>query len=923
MADLGESEINRLLGGADTVLTNLKIGIKQDEQTLNNLKIKFHSIRMEAEGIAKALKEAGASAEALQNATSGTKTGTLGTIGGTKVAGGLFTPTPIDKGVGAVSGGRFQSFLNMPLGGKTPEGGIGLTRGDAMGQAATFANQAFNATMGAIDSRVDRNREYSLAADRTSVLFQQMKGMSQVAVQNTYRQPLTNYRLGAGGINALMGLEAQTGISGRQQAASVEALRTISGFTLSGQDAVGMIGQLASPDVVNRMFMMTGQSLVGPGGKQRSTMELMQGLVRTSGLSDPRILKGALAPGSVTRANLAQMGITGDMQTQLIQYAMENQTFKEKGGKGMYDPSKKEDRQRMGIEDNFATQAEETERVRTRREENFYSRQADNFSDLEKQTQKLVKVMGKFEDVMSGIIGSRTSNRIGMKVGGLLGMGLGSLLPIPGGAAIMGIAGSLIGGGIGDGSGVGGDSGGTATPTGSSGSTRGSVTDAVTVPYGYNGSRITIGELRTKPKFKNLNTRFQEQLINMFIANPNVGFGGGFRTEQDQEQGFRSRYKPTDAQTEIFWNNTYWEKINPNDADMAPPGRSMHEVGLAADLVGDLSWVTANAAKFGLIEFSNVNDEPWHVQPAGLPTSRRAYEAAGSPWGTPAGVAPSNAREASTTSKYPSIGGSGGPSRDYAPTGSGTRFSPSSGTVSQKVKSRARVKAGGSVEYPTSRSRRGASSGSGNSSSTSSVPTGGGALSGQQVAQFLYNAGFRGQDLITALAISWRESRWNPQSFTSDDDDLSYGLMQINMIPGATNPDGNRTAWGIGSNEALFDPATNARIAFEKYNWNKGHGRNPFQDWTFRGSPLNGTDTIMPEATRIVQEMGHSGDPMTRTTRGGGGSTNIVGGHTITISPTIQIMSGATPADIDLERLAQKVGVLLEREVNTRMLRRT
>jgi hypothetical protein len=921
LADIGESEVNRLLGGADTVLTNLKIGIKQDEQTLNNLKIKFHSIRMEAEGIAKALKEAGASAEALQNATQGTKTGTLGSIGGTKVAGGTFTPTPIDKGVGGTTGGRFKSWLNMPLGGQTPEGGIGLTRGAAIGQVATFANQAFNQTMGAIDARVDRNREYSLAADRTSVLFQQMKGMSQVAVQNTYRQPLTNYRLGAGGINALMGLEAQTGISGRQQASSVEALRTISGFTLGGQEAVGMINQLASPDVVNRMFMMTGQSLIGPGGKQRSMMDLMQGLVRTTGLSDPRILKGALAPGSVTRANLAQMGITGDMQTQLIQYAMENQTFKEKGGKGMYDPSKKEDRKRMGIEDNFATQAEETDRLRTRREENFYSRQADNFADLEQQTQKLVKVMGKFEDVMSGIIGARTSNRIGMKVGTGLGLGIGALFGQP---VLGALAGNFIGGMFGDGSGVGNDSGGSASPTNGASSTPASASDLVTIPYGDGSQRITISELRNKPKFKRLNSRFQEQLINMFVANPNVGFGGGFRTEQEQESGFLKRYRPTDKETNIFWNDKYWEKINPGDADMAPPGRSMHEVGLAADLVGDIAWVTANAAKFGLIEFSKVNDEPWHVQPAGVPTSRRGYEAAGSPWGMPEGVGPSNSRSG-TTPNTPTTTATfrGGSTPDYSPVEKGSSgFSLATGTISQKVKSRARVK-GGSVGYPTSRSRRGRSSGAGNSSSTSDVPTGGGSLSGQQVAQFLYNAGFRGQDLVNALAISWRESRWNPRSFTSDDDDLSYGLMQINMIPGATNPEGNRSAWGISNNEALFDPATNARIAFEKYKWNKGHGRDPFQDWSFNGSPLNGTNTIMPEATRIIQEMGKSGDPMGGSTRAVGGSTNIVGGHTITISPTIQIMSGATPADIDLERLAQRVGVLLEREVNTRMLRRT
>ena len=58
----------------------------------------------------------------------------------------------------------------------------------------------------------------------------------------------------------------------------------------------------------------------------------------------------------------------------------------------------------------------------------------------------------------------------------------------------------------------------------------------------------------------------------------------------------------------------------------------MHELGLAADLVGDLKWVVDNAGQFELRSFASVNDEPWHVQPVELPTRRTEYEQQGSPW---------------------------------------------------------------------------------------------------------------------------------------------------------------------------------------------------------------------------------------------------------------------------------------------------
>jgi hypothetical protein len=270
------------------------------------------------------------------------------------------------------------------------------------------------------------------------------------------------------------------------------------------------------------------------------------------------------------------------------------------------------------------------------------------------------------------------------------------------------------------------------------------------------------------------------------------------------------------------------------------------------------------------------------------------------------------ARISPRTGRISTSAGSG----DFAST-----VSISRGSISEKVARSVRARSGGTPSYPSGVSRTRGKGGT--STGTASVSTGGGALAGKDVAQYLYNAGFRGQDLINALAISWRESRWNPSSLTKDSDDESYGLMQINMIPGGTNPEGNRAAWGISSNDALLDPATNARIAFEKYSWNKNHGRDPFQDWVIGGNPLGGTDSIMPQATQIIQDMGKSGDPMPRGGRSSGSSSpvSVTGGATINISPTITINGGGSATDQDLQEMARKVGVLLEREVVKRALR--
>jgi hypothetical protein len=98
-------------------------------------------------------------------------------------------------------------------------------------------------------------------------------------------------------------------------------------------------------------------------------------------------------------------------------------------------------------------------------------------------------------------------------------------------------------------------------------------------------------------------------------------------------------------------------------------------------------------------------------------------------------------------------------------------------------------------------------------------------LSDQELVNVLYETGFRGDRLKTAFAIAKAESNarpkaYNPPSNNTGDD--SYGIFQINMID-KLGPD-RRQRYDLKRNEDLFDPARNARVAFEMSNKGKDWG---------------------------------------------------------------------------------------------------
>lgn len=85
-------------------------------------------------------------------------------------------------------------------------------------------------------------------------------------------------------------------------------------------------------------------------------------------------------------------------------------------------------------------------------------------------------------------------------------------------------------------------------------------------------------------------------------------------------------------------------------------------------------------------------------------------------------------------------------------------------------------------------------------------------LSPQQIAQVSYNAGFRGQSLINAIAIALAESGGNPSAYNPE---LAAGTRPgsgsrgIFQIYGQAHPEYNSSL--------MFDPNANAQAAYKVY----------------------------------------------------------------------------------------------------------
>jgi hypothetical protein len=138
-------------------------------------------------------------------------------------------------------------------------------------------------------------------------------------------------------------------------------------------------------------------------------------------------------------------------------------------------------------------------------------------------------------------------------------------------------------------------------------------------------------------------------------------------------------------------------------------------------------------------------------------------------------------------------------------------------------------------------------------------------LSAEQIARHAYEAGFRGQGLTTAVAVALAESGGRTTAHNATPPDDSYGLWQINML-GALGPE-RRHQYHLKSDDALFDPATNARVANSISS--DGHDFTPWS--TYTNGAYKDHLTAAREAAQDVTK--HHGKPS--HAQAGGGALRV------------------------------------------------
>lgn len=150
--------------------------------------------------------------------------------------------------------------------------------------------------------------------------------------------------------------------------------------------------------------------------------------------------------------------------------------------------------------------------------------------------------------------------------------------------------------------------------------------------YPTYGNPQTLAQIKARSDWKGLDPEMQRRCEAILVGcDGALGFGGGSRSTSAQRAEFIRRHF-VDPNGPIVFEGKRWS-LRPGFAPLAAPGNSYHEEttkqgkALAVDFTGDVSLLARVGHLYGLVEFSNVNAEPWHAQPMEIPHSRRDYSA--------------------------------------------------------------------------------------------------------------------------------------------------------------------------------------------------------------------------------------------------------------------------------------------------------
>jgi hypothetical protein len=444
------------------------------------------------------------------------------------------------------------------------------------------------------------------------------------------------------------------------------------------------------------------------------------------------------------------------------------------------------------------------------------------------------------------------------------------------------------------------------------------------------------GDPNTNAKTSKLHPTMRQRVEQLVAASGGkVGIGQAYRSKADQESMFRSRYRKTSSPTDKSgnknwqWDGSYWEHVS--GAQAAPPGRSMHEIGLAVDLTGDMGWISANAARFGLKNFTSMG-EPWHVQPSELPGGRSEYEKMGRPWGG----------EPMSSS---SGGGSGGSGSEH---GTGNKhlvmnagisvFNLKGMSMSDSIEA---FRAGGTLGSTglsggtgskVRSARSGGSAGGGGSTFTGAFANGGMARSNVDIKQW-------STDFLNRVGAPVTSSNLEAMSawIASEGTRAAYNPLAVKSAP----KDPADVALGQWSK---FNNNGSGVLNFANYE--QGLRMNVFHMQNYGKRVINALKSSSNDPYAVAESVNkmyaswggnkvmagvlksrgipmgtaQTGDPMPPMANAGGGSTTFKSGSTFNIAPIINVNSSGN-SYVDAEVIAREVTMILEREIRIKELR--